>query len=294
MSNSIGRRLATQSSKLLNQHKSLYLFMSLSSLLSVAILLWILIPLLRIENLALKHGSTLSTNTYLEAIALIILLFFAINFLNLFFMSGLIRCALTLLHTQRVQLLNGFKCSFQQTFRLIALHLIGNHYALYLRFMQYWVDDYERSAFATKMLASLPWSVAIQFVLPLLVEQQGNTQSLIQQSAQLIDHTWPTDTEHTLKSQLKPGRKKIFIQLFLFVVLIITVLLNGTHLGIISIVIITLSAGSFLSLGILGTTLQTLTIAATYCYAKGFDTSRYYDQKLLKQAFRPVRRKIPR
>lgn len=291
MSSYVGDSLSKQSLSVLKHHKKLLIFMLCSTICTVAALTFILIPLFHIEDLALQRSSQVTTTTLWLAFGLILLLFFALNMILLLFCTGLVSCALALFKTNTFSVLQGFKTLLRLSGRIYAWQAIGNTYGTWLKCMLYWVDDFDQSPTATTLLNRLPWNVAIQFMLPVIIETSLNTKDAIQRSAEIIKTTWNITADKTLKSQLQPGPKVTYARAGLFVLLVLTVLLSGTPIGILGITIITLCCAFILLLTAITLSVQMLNIAAAYLFAQGVDTSTYYDQNLLKNAFREIKRK---
>ncbi|MDP1573931.1 MAG: DUF6159 family protein [Coxiellaceae bacterium] len=293
MSNLIGPALAKQSLAILKQRKSLLIFMTLAAILTGAVFTAAAIPLFTIEDLALQHSPLVTTGTLWMATGIILLLFIALNMITLLFCSGLVACCLKQLKNEPYSLMIGFNALFCNSIRLYAWQSIGNAYGTFIKVMAYWVDDFDKSPLALNLLAGLPWNVATQLMIPVILENKLNTKQAIQHSAELIKKTWNSDPKKTLKSQLSPGMKISLLRIALFTVLILTAAFSSSPIGIISIVIVTLSAVLILILTTIIQTLQMLTISAVYLFSLGIDTSRYYDPALLKEAFHQVKRKIP-
>lgn len=293
MSNSVSQALARQSAKLLHQHKKLLFFMTLSTLLSIGLLLLILPPFIQFETLAFSGKATITPWHFTKMLVLILFLFYMLNLFQLSFSAALTRCVLDLFLQKPLKLWDGLRTLFKTLCRLAIWQVTGNAYAVYLRLMCYWVDDFDRSAVPTKILASLHWHVAMQFFFPILVEENYSPHNALQSSAHLISNTWLKDKTKTLKSQSKLGRKKTIVILILFIMLVLTVLLSHTPINIVSTIIITGCAIGIIGITIYATTLQVILTTAAYCFAKKIDTSRYYDQTLLSQSFREITKHTP-
>lgn len=293
MTNLIGPLLAKQSLFVLKQRKSLLIFMMLSAILTAAVFTAAVIPLFRIEDLALQHSPKVTTATLWFATGIILLLFIALNMINLLFSTALVACCLKHLKHESYSLTLGFKTLFRYAGRLYAWQTIGNAYGTVIKILAYWVDDFDKSSFAMHLLAGLPWNVATQLVIPVILENKCNTKTAIAHSAKLIQKTWNKDPEKTLKSQLNPGMKITFLRITLFMTLLFTIAFSSNPIGIASMVIITTCAFLILMLSTITLTLHMLTISAVYLFSLGVNTGNHYDQSLLKEAFCQIKRKIP-
>ena len=293
MSAIIGPALAKQSLAVLKRKKSLLIFMALSAILTVIAFTAAAIPIFNIEDLALQHSPLVTTTTLWIAAGIILLLFIALNMITLLFCSGLVACCLKELKKEPCSLTLGFKVLLRNSGRLYAWQSTGNAYGTFVKFMQYWVDDFHNSRIAQQLLAGLSWNAATELMIPVIIENKLSTKEAIQHCAQLTKTTWNSHSEKTLKSDLSPGKKMTLLRIVLFTVLVLTAAFSSSPIGIISIIIVTICAALILILTTIMQTLQMLTLSAVYLFSQGIDTSRDYDQALLKQAFREVKRKIP-
>ena len=293
MSTIIGPMLAKQSFAILKRKKSLLIFMTLSAILTAVAFTAAAIPIFNIEDLALQHSPLVTTTTLWIATGIILLLFIALNMITLLFCSGLVACCLKELKGEPYSLILGFKVLLRNSGRLYAWQSIGNVYGTFVKIMQYWVDDFHQSKIAQQLLAGLSWNAATELMIPVIIENKLSTKEAVQHCAQLTKKTWSTNPEKTLRSNLSPGKKMTLLRIALFTALVLTAAFSSSPIGIISIIIVTICAVLILILTTIMQTLQMLTLSAVYLFSQGIDTSHDYDQALLKQAFREVKRKIP-
>lgn len=287
---SIGVTLAKQSWNVLKVQKSLFTFMATSTIFSLTILFVFLHFLTKLEALIFVQNEPVTLMISAAFLVGVGLFFMFINVTSLIFSAGLIKCAVNFFQEKSYSLSAGFKVMISHFFHIYAWELAGNFLGGCLKFLSYWVDHWNQSTFAQKMLAGLPWGVATYFGLPLIINENNSATQAIRHSAQLIYKTWGIEGK-SLRLEINLSVKitllKVFLLLPLFSMLFIshgtqnTLLVGATIISMILLIVfntITLSC-------------QVLTLSALYLFSKGVDLSNHYDHALLKSAFRPVERK---
>ena len=151
-----------------------------------------------------------------------------------------------------------------------------------IQFLEYWYDDWSKTAFAEKKLSGLFWRISCALVLPVMVfENSGPIQS-IKRSAFLIHNTWG------MVRTPRVGISAVIvpIQLLMLIPLLIALFIGGKTILIIGAIV---TGILILISGMLSTTTQTILLGALYLFSIGKNMAPHFDSELLQKAFRVER-----
>lgn len=280
----IGRQLALQSFAILRANKKLLLFSGIAALLQIAASLLIFLPLSHHEDFLLHAAQPQMANLKLALIifAVILLLFLILHMITFSFNAAILACSMKYLQNEPYQLRQGFKTLLKKLWPLLCFKVTADTAGVVIQFLEYWHDDWLKTAFVEKQLSGLFWRISCALVLPVMVfENSGPIQS-IKRSAFLIRNAWGM----VLTPRVGISAVIVPIQLLMLIPLLIAFLIGGKIILIVGAII----TGIFiLIVGMLSTTTQTILLGALYLFAIGKNVGPYFDSELLQKAFRVER-----
>lgn len=254
-----GRILTKQSLAVIKQHRRLIVFPLLSTLLSFALFIGVVIPIWHTEKAVLTSSpQNVELSTWI--VLMFLAYFFVANFLINFANAALIASAQRYYDSEPVSLKEGWQHACKHTVSLFFWTLINTTIGILVRFLEGWSEHWDNWKPIYNYLSGLRWSIATFFVVPVLVMEPVSVLNAMKRSSQLLRDTW---------GEAKAAR--IGLGGFLLTARIIAFLpvafgwLNGDIHAVMTGAIITITL--LLLISIFNSTTNTVLLSALYHYA---------------------------
>ncbi|HLD84393.1 MAG TPA: DUF6159 family protein [Coxiellaceae bacterium] len=279
MSFQTGITLAKASFAVVRVNRFLFLFPAINAITTLILFMLALIPLLHLEAFAWERGGSLTGKMYLEFFLILIIFFYAANFITLLFNVGLIACVLSRLQQKPATLAMGFHCMKKRWLTLMLWTLVVTLLGSLIRILESWVEKWFTFNKVNQYLAGLTWFFACFFVLPVLAAENVNQFQAVTRSAHLMKNTWGT----SLAPRFGIGLFIFFVRVMSLIPLIAGFMIATKMTAIIG---SSITMILFLATTILNSTTQVISVSALYLYAIDHkNTDTFYDGELLKHAF---------
>ncbi|MBN2381441.1 sulfite exporter TauE/SafE family protein [bacterium] len=268
--------LAKASIAVLKTDKELLVFPLISGLCVLIVSASFIVPSMLIG--LFEHATTeqgLGPIHYL----LIFMFYISQYFVIIFFNSALIGAALMRLRGDDPTVADGFKIAFTHLGNIIGYAIIAATIGLILR----WLAERGKIGQFVASLVGLAWNLAVFLAVPILVSEGISPLEAIKKSTQLLKKTWGEQIVGNM------GVGFIFGLIYCIIILSgvgLAVLIAGTGstpllVGFIIAVIV-----SIVVIAIIQSALQGIYVAAVYQYASTGETSHFFEQQQITNAFR--------
>lgn len=207
----------------------------------------------------------------------ILLYFFLANWLLILSNSALIVTIAPYFKGEPVSLRTGFRALSQHLYPLFLWAVITSTIGIVIKAVEYWSDRWEGLGWVTSFLASMSWTIATYFVIPILVLENVNPFYAIKRSSHLIRKTWG----HAVRVNLKLGLLNALLRILCFVPFLSMLFTGKTNFILIG--AITTVALVFLQ-SLFTSSIQMTLRAALYEYATQ-GAVRHFDRATLECAF---------
>ena len=180
------RKLIYQSFGVIRQHKKLFVFPLLASLLVVLLLTAVITPLTQHEkSLQLMERGHLHHVLWFYVILLVFL--FIMHQITFYFNSALTHCTQQYFKKKTPSLRAGIQMANRRFFQFYLWHLFAATFGIIFNLFQGQVRKYP---FYEKTFQGLRWTVATYFAIPVILSNKTGPINTIKQSAQLMRKTW--------------------------------------------------------------------------------------------------------
>lgn len=208
-------------------------------------------------------------------------LFYFITYTVIIFSNtALVGAALIRLRGGNPTVGDGFKIAFEHIIQILGYAFISATVGIILRTIS------ERVGFVGKIVVSLlsfAWSLATFLVIPILVIENIGPIDAIKRSTQLLKKTWGEQLIGSFSIGLIFGLITVLVILGAIPVFISLASLESTPiilLGVAGFVV------TLIMIALVSSTLSSIYEAALYIYATEGKTNGFFDDRLLKEAFR--------
>ncbi len=265
--------LVKQSYAILKKDKEMMWFPIISGILTILLFLSFIIPLF------------VASSSFSSAYYGYLFLYYIISyFIIIFFNVGLISCARIRLNGGDPTFRDGFVEAKKHFGQIVGWALLAATVGLILRII---IDKMEeRSEILGAILVSLlgtAWSILTFFVVPVMVFENKGVFSAIKGSGQLIKKTWG-------ESLISTGGLGLFFFLLglIGIVPIVLAVYSGSTIAIT--ITVALAILYWIVLGVIGSSLNGILIAALYQFATTGKVADGFDEDVVKGAFAHKRR----
>jgi hypothetical protein len=260
----------------LKADKELIIFPFLSMVALVVVTISFIIPMLFAGVL----DSVISRNGNIALYVMGFLFYFIQYTIIIFCNTALVGAALIRLRGGNPTVNDGFRIAFDHIMQILGYAAISATVGIILRSIS------ERAGFVGKIVVSLlsfAWSLATFLVIPILVIENIGPIDAIKRSTSLLKKTWGEQLVGGFSIGLIFGLITVLVILGAIPVFISLASLE-------SVPIIILAAAGFIltliMLALISSTLSSIYEAALYLYATEGKTGGFFDDRLLKEAFR--------
>jgi len=276
-------QLSKQSLAIIQQKKSLLIFPIAHVVINLLLLATVLAPLITLEKTAWEIGK-ISEKSYFIFFMIVLLYFAVTNLITLIFNAALSFCAIQHIQNKPYTIGGGLKTALSRVATLYCWKVLMVTFGAYVRFSEYWLDDWPTSSTATNVLCGVRWRIAVLFIVPVLIIENLGPWNAVKRSAQLLKNTWGTSLIYRARANMIVFIISLIALLPFFIGLFVgheTAITLGTSVSAVLLIIIT----------VFHSATQIILVSALYLFANGVDASRYYDTALLKEAFRSMGKK---
>ncbi len=278
-----GWQLAKQTLQFVGNNKKLLILPLCSTLCIIALFSFIIDPLLKIES----SGQVNHYAPMIFAVALVF--FFVINLLIIFFNAALIACAYQHFQGQKPSLRYGLKTAVNRLPQLFCWTLIATTIGIIIRAIETWIDRWPTLNVVISFLASITWTLATYFVVPVLVIDKTSPIQAIKRSSHTMHKQWGK----SLTSNLSLG-------LFLFVALLVIAvplmigisLINGSNGSTLAesrlagITLVALAILIWIGVSVVYSAARIILCGAIYYFSTTGNAPLHFDGQALSQAFK--------
>ncbi len=210
------------------------------------------------------------------------LLFYAAQyFVIIFSNAALVGAAMIRLEGGDPTVRDGFRIAWQHIGAILGYALIAATVGMILRWLS------ERGKTAGRIVSSvlgLAWSLATYLVVPVLVVEGVGPLEAIRRSTNLLRKTWGEQIVGNFSLGTLFGLLGAVIILPAVAIVALAFSSRVIWLGV---TVILLAALAIVLLGLISSTLNGIYVAAVYRYAVNGETGGFFDEHLIKEAFRP-------
>jgi hypothetical protein len=255
---------------ILMQDKKLLVFPALSGIVTLAVIVTFILPLLFIGQAARLTGTPTS-------IGLLFLFYVASYFVVIFFNTGLIACVHARFEGRSMSVGDGLAAAARHAGPILVWAIIAATVGLILHMVQ------ERAGLLGKIAAGIAggvWSLVTLFVVPVMVFEEKGVLAAIRDSLTLFKMTWGESVVGTVSIGVVFGTAG-----FAGLLLLLAAVFSGNFAVIM--VAVALFVVLIAVLAIVSSAMNGIFIVALYTYAKTGSVPSLYPPDLLKGAFAP-------
>ncbi len=272
-------KLIYQSFGAIRQHKKLFVFPLLASLLVALLLAAVITPLTQHEkSLELIEKGHLHHVLWFYVIFFVFL--FIMHQITFYFNSALTDCTQQYFKNKIPSLRAGIKMANHRFFHFFLWHLFAATLGIIFNLFQGQVRKYP---FYEKLFQGLRWTVATYFAIPVILSDKTGPVNTIKQSAQLMRKTWGID----LKTNFGFLFFLLIARLLSLIPLIVSLYVGGKENLIIG---SSITVAIVLIISMINSATRTILCSALYLYASEGLIAPGFNESLMKKAFRVVKR----
>jgi len=270
-------KLMHQSFSVIRQHKKLFLFPLLSTLIVILVLTAIVTPLTQREQaVELMNKGHLHRVFWFYVILLIFI--FIMHQIIFYFNSAMTYCILQYFNEKNPSLKEGFKNANNSFFHFFLWNLFAATTGIFFNLFQRHLRQYR---FYKNLFRGLRWSIATYMAIPVILIKNTTPLNTIKCSRDLIQQTWGTQ----LRANFGFIGIIVLTRIVAIIPLIIALALGGKTNIIIAAFI---AVGINLIAGMINSSTRTILCSALYFFAAEKRVAPGFSEKLLKQAFRVI------
>ncbi len=270
-------KLLYHSFKAVRQHKKLFIFPALASIIVVLLLTFVITPLVHYEqSLELINKGHLHHVGWFYVGVLIFL--FIMHQVLFYFNAALTACIEQYFQKKKPSLRDGFKAANKSLWKFYLWNSFAGTLGIIFTLFQGTMKKYP---FYQKMFQGLRWTTATYFATPIIVANNTGPYKTIQQSVALITSTWGTN--------VRPNFGFIPLMIltrFLLIIPIIVGLIVGGKIALI--VGSSVTVALMLIIFMFNAATRTALCSALYLYATEGTIAPGYKEELIKKAFRTI------
>lgn len=264
---------------IIRKNKRFLILPAINLMISIGLFALIFTPLIQFEKSLWENGGHPSIQTILVFFIVFLIYLTISNLIALLFHIAQSGYAINFINNEPCTLGHCFKRALKNTKQIYYYKLLCDSFFPMIRLLEYWMDNWPNTKFATDTLSGLHVRVAIYLVIPILSSEKTSAFKALKHSAQCIKNTWGV----SLRPRMTASATIIWLHLLSLIPALIALIIGG------KIIIITGSVISvilFLCTSMLYTTAHIILASVLYLFAMGNkNTARFYDDALLKKAF---------
>lgn len=284
--------LVRASGHLLRRHEELLVFPILSALALVFVLATLLTALLAVNGFDLQQARE---SQYFRSVVVLFVYYFVQHFIVYFANTALVGATLLYLDGETPTVGNGLSIAYRHLRAIVAYALIMATIALVFRWLfrrggtATWLVGPFARRFAVFSLIGIAWELITYLVIPILIVEDVGPVHAIRRSSSLIKETW---------GERVAGYASSFLMFLLASLLILTLGVPGIGRAIATAnelwitlaiyVVVMLIIGLFM----IKLSFDGVFSAILYRYAAGYPVPEYFDETLLRSAFRPKKSRL--
>lgn len=269
-----GWALGMASMQLLIENKKLVLFPLLSSIASLAVVASFVIPIV---------GTTTGRNIFMNEepngdvgrMLVFFLFYFCCYFVTLFFNAALVGVTMMHLDGRPYKLSDGLRIAWDRLSLILMWAVIGASVGFALKMIE------QRSKLVGKIVAMIlgsAWTAMTYFVVPVLIVERAPAHKAIGRSFSLVRKTWG-------EGLVANWANGIFVGLGIFVGMLVMFASMATGDAVITGVGFVVAASWIALMVLVSMTLDSITNAVLYVYARTGQSPDGFDNQLLEMAF---------
>ena len=176
---------------------------------------------------------------------------------------------------------DGFRVAMKHIGAILGYALISATVGMILRWLS------ERGKTLGQIVSSivgLAWNLATYLVVPVLVVEGVGPVEAVKRSANLLKKTWGEQIVGNFSISL------VFVLLAILLIILgipIFILVASTHSPVLIALTALLFVLTFVFMGLIGSTLNGIYVAAVYRYAAEGEASGFFSEEIVREAFRP-------
>lgn len=176
---------------------------------------------------------------------------------------------------------DGFRVAMKHIGAILGYALISATVGMILRWLS------ERGKTLGQIVSSivgLAWNLATYLVVPVLVVEGVGPVEAVKRSANLLKKTWGEQIVGNFSISL------VFVLLAVLLIILgipVFILVASTHSPVLIALTALLFVLTFVFMGLIGSTLNGIYVAAVYRYAAEGEASGFFSEEIVREAFRP-------
>ncbi len=176
---------------------------------------------------------------------------------------------------------DGFRVAMKHIGAILGYALISATVGMILRWLS------ERGKTLGQIVSSivgLAWNLATYLVVPVLVVEGVGPVEAVKRSAHLLKKTWGEQIVGNFSISL------VFVLLAVLLIILgipVFILVASTHSPVLIALTALLFVLTFVFMGLIGSTLNGIYVAAVYRYAAEGEASGFFSEEIVREAFRP-------
>lgn len=274
-----GFLLISNSFKLLQEHKRLFLFPTLGYICKYALFIGVITPFIKHREAIVATQNTLSPLYFLFIVTSFMLFLFLINLVLFFFNSSVIENLLHVIKFKKeASITFGLKQAIKNYWRVYLWALYAGTFGICVNLIPKKSDSFAKTR---RFLHYNHWSIAGLFALIQVIDKKYGPITTLKKSSQLVHDTWGEQ----LRPTFSISGLFIFLRSIAFLPVGIAALINNTHTTLL------IWGGITLSLLLLTSTLyqmlNTTIRVVCYCYASEGIVAKPFNKELLYHLFSP-------
>lgn len=268
--------LAKSSFAILKKHRSLAIFPFIDTVLTIAVIVFILRPIEKVEMLAVQ-SRLITTKQYIVFFIALLIFFFCLHMISTLSNGAMI--ARTIGYLKK----NNQKLGFANFGRLIIWVVMMTTVGIVIKTCEGLLAKHKNNLISKKLLNGLPWLTATFFVIPVIAIKSFMPVNAIKASSELMSNKWGAVNRMRISLGLLPWLLKIIA-----IIPILAAIIIGGHL--VFYIGVLISAILLFAIFIADTGTHCITVAALYLYAQNDPlVEKYYNTDFLKHAFYAVK-----
>jgi len=278
-----GGKLIHQSFGVIRQHKKLFIFPMLATLLSVLLFAAVITFLIRHSGaLELAQQDRLHRTLWAYLIAFLFLVptIIIMNQIILYFNSALTHCTQQYFKGKKPSLCAGIRMANHRFFQFLLWNAFASSVGIIIVLFQ---NQLQKLAFYAKIFQGLRWIQAVYFITPVIVLDKTGPINAIKRSADLMRKTWGT----SLRANFGFMVLLFIARLLAFAPLITGIVIGGkTNLIIGS----SITVGLSLIISMIHSAARIILCSALHLYSSEELIAPGFKEELIRKAFKEVKK----
>ena len=270
-----------RSMEIILNHKCFLILPLINLIINIGLFVLIFTPLVQFEKSLWEQNAHPGGKTIFIFCVIFLIYLTISSLISLLFHVAQSSYAIKHINNEPCTLRSCFIRALKNIKQIYYYKLLCDTFFPVIRLLEYWMDTWPNTKFATQTLSQLPFRVAMYLAIPILSNEKTPAFQALKRSAQLIKNTWGI----SLRPRMTMNATMIWLHVLSLIPILTAIIIGGKIILIIGTVI---SVILFFCVSTLYTTAHIILTSALYLFAlKNKNTARFYEDSLLDNAFQP-------